>query len=115
LYLVDPVLGALSVKSPTGRDSDVLLAIDFKRCGHTDHARGRWETPKLIPRACIERSELPVGRSTREYDVPACHEERRPEDRLEVVLPDALARIQIPGLKLAKMVGLRARAPRTVE
>jgi hypothetical protein len=32
---------------------------------------------------------------------------------LEVVLPDALARIQVPGLKLAKMIGgSRARSNR---
>src|SRR6185295_17100965 len=114
LYLVDPVLGALSVKSPTGRDSYVLLAIDFKGCGHTNHAGGRREAPQLIPRARVERPEFPVGRSTREYDIPACHQKRRPEDRLEVVLPDALARIQVPGLKLAKMIGgtcARANGP----
>jgi hypothetical protein len=58
LYSVDPVLGALSVKSPTGRDSDVLFAIHFKGCGHTNHAGGRWEAPQLISRAGIERSEL---------------------------------------------------------
>jgi hypothetical protein len=50
----------------------------------------------LIPVARIERPEFPVGRSTREDDVAAGHEKRRPEDGLEVVLPDALARIQVP-------------------
>ncbi len=103
----------MSVKSPTGRDGYVLLAIDFERCGHTNHAGGRWKAPQLVPRARIEGPELPVGRSTREYDIPASHQERRPEDGFEVMLPDALARIQIPCLKLAKMIGgARARANR---
>src|SRR5690348_8164224 len=34
LDLVDPVLNALRIKSPAGRDRDVLLAIDLKRCGN---------------------------------------------------------------------------------
>src|SRR5713226_5464281 len=74
LYLVDPVLNALRIQSPTGRDRYVLLAIDLKGCGNTKHTGGR-----------------------------------REEDGLEVVLPDTLARIQVPGLQLAKMIG-RTRA-----
>src|SRR4029077_20185137 len=63
------------------------------------------EAPQLIPCARVERPELPVGRSTREEQVPSRHQKRRPEDGLEVVLPDALAGIQIPGLKLTEMIG----------
>src|SRR6266852_2375427 len=103
--LVDAVLNALRIKSPTSRDGDVLLAIDFKGRWNTNHARGSREAPELIPRARVERPELPVGRSTREEQVPSRHQKRRPEDGLEVVLPDALAGIQIPGLKLAEMIG----------
>src|SRR4029077_3264026 len=102
---VDPVLNALRIESPTSRDGDVLLAIDFKGCGNTNHAGGRREAPQFIPRVRIERPELPVGRSTRKYQITAGHQERRPEDGLEVVLPDALACIQVPGLKLAEMIG----------
>ena len=80
LYLVYPVLDALGVKSPTGRYGNVLLAIDFKGRGNTDHAGGCREAPKLIPRACIERPELPVRGSACEYDVSACHQERRPKN-----------------------------------
>src|SRR6185437_10062681 len=109
LYLVDPVLNALRIESPTGRDRYVLLAIDLKGCGNTNHAGGRREAPQFIARAGIERPELPVRRATREYQIPARDEQRRPEDGLEVVLPDALARIQVPGLKLAQMIG-RTRA-----
>src|SRR5258708_18553626 len=72
-YLVYPVLDALGIKSPTGRYGNVLLAIDFKGRGNTDHAGGRREAPKLIPRARIERPELPVPGSTREYHVFASH------------------------------------------
>src|SRR4029077_17735461 len=71
---VDPVLNALRIESPTSRDGDVLLAIDFKGCGNTNHACGRREAPQFIPRARIERPELPVGRSTREYQITAGHE-----------------------------------------
>ena len=60
MYLVYPVLDTLGIKSPTGRDGNVLLAIDFKGRGTTDHACGCREAPKLIPRARIERSKLPV-------------------------------------------------------
>src|SRR4029077_21256338 len=95
-YLVDAVLNPLRIQSPTGRDGDVLLAIDFKRRGNTNHAGGRREAPQFIPRASIERPELPVGCSSREYQIPACYQKRRPEDGLEVVLPDALAGIQVP-------------------
>src|SRR6266851_7468029 len=105
LYLVDPVLNALRIQSPTGRDRYVLLAIDLKGCGNTKHTGGRREAPQFISRASIERPELPVGRSTREHHIPASHQQRRKEDGFEVVLPDALARIQVPGLKLAKMIG----------
>jgi hypothetical protein len=77
-YLVYPVLNALGIKSPTGRYGNVLLAIDFKGRGNTDHAGGCREAPKLIPRARIERPEFPVRGSAREYDVSACHQERRP-------------------------------------
>src|SRR4029077_4716420 len=104
-YLVDPVLNALRIKTPTSRDRDVLLAIDFKGRGNTNHAGGRWEAPQLIPRARIERPELPVGRSTREHQIPDCYQERHPKNGLKVVLPDTLAGVQVPGLKLAKMVG----------
>src|SRR5437660_861385 len=55
------------------------------------------------------RPDHPVGRSTREHQIPASHQQRRPEDGFEVVLPDTLARVQVPGLKLAKMIG-RTRA-----
>src|SRR4029077_11220545 len=109
LYLVDPVLNALRIESPTGRDRYVLLAIHLKGGRNTKHAGGRREAPQLIPRASIERPELPVGRSTREHEIPASHQERCEEDGFEVVLPDALARIQVPGLKLAQMIG-RTRA-----
>src|SRR6266404_824181 len=105
LYLVDTVLNALRIKSPTGRDRYVLLAIDLKGCGNTDDAGGRREAPQFIPRASIERPEFPVGRSAREYQIPACYQERRPKDGLEVVLPDTPAGVQVPGLKLAKMIG----------
>src|SRR4029077_3096580 len=102
---VEAVLDAAGIEVPTCGDGDVLLAVDLEGGGHTNHAGGRWEAPQLIPRARIERAELPVGRSTREYDIPARYQERRPEDRFEVVLPDALARIQVPGLELAKVIG----------
>src|SRR5229473_577158 len=102
---VDAVLNALRIKSPTSRDGYVLLAIDFKGRWNTNHARGSREAPKLISCARVERPELPVGRSTGEEQVPSRHQKRRPEDGLEVVLPDALAGIQIPGLKLAEMIG----------
>jgi hypothetical protein len=78
-YLVYPVLDPLGIESPTGRDGNVLLAIDFKGAGNTDHAGGCREVPKRIPRARIERPELPVRGSAREYDVSACHQERRPK------------------------------------
>src|SRR6266404_1123931 len=106
---VDPVLNALRIESPTSRDGDVLLAIDLKGCGNAKHTGGRREAPQFIPRASIERPELPVGRSTRKYQIPARHQKRRPEDGFEVVLPDALACVQVPGLKLAKVIG-RTRA-----
>src|SRR5882724_9633626 len=105
LNFVDPVLNALGIQSPTSRDGYVLLAIDFKGRGNTNHPGGRWKAPELIPRSRIEGPELSVGRSTREYQVPAGDQERRPEDGLKVVLPDPLARIQIPGLKFAKVIG----------
>src|SRR6185312_7562408 len=89
LYLVDPVLNALRIESPTGCDSDVLLAIDLKRCGNANHAGGRREAPQFLPRASIECPELPVGRSTGEAEITARHQKRRPEDGIEVVLPDA--------------------------
>src|SRR4029077_14675941 len=101
LYLVYPVLDSLGIKSPTGRYGNVLLAIDFKGRGNTDHAGGCREAPKLIPRARIERPELPVRSSACEYDVSTCHQERRPKNGLKVVLPHALARIQVPRLKFA--------------
>src|SRR5260221_4100925 len=72
--LVDPVLNALRVESPTGGDGDVLLAIDFKGRGNTNHACGSREAPELIPRARVERPELPIGRSTREEQVPSRHQ-----------------------------------------
>ena len=72
-YLVYPVLDTLGIKSPTGRDGNVLLAIDFKGGGNTDHAGGRREAPELIPRARIKRPEPPVRCPTREYDVSASH------------------------------------------
>src|SRR4029077_7174023 len=99
-YLVDPVLDALGIKSPTGGDGNVLLAIDFKGGGNTDHSSGRREAPELIPRTRIERPELPVRSSTREYNVSASHQERRPKNGLEVVLPHSLAGVQVPRLKL---------------
>src|SRR5882672_4778478 len=103
--LVDPVLNALRVESPTSGDGYVLLAIDFKGRGNANDTGGRREAPKLLSRARIECPELPVGRSTCKQDVSARHQKRRPQNGLEVALPDSPARIQIPGLKLAKMIG----------
>ena len=84
-------MNALRVESPTSGDGYVLFAIDFKGRGNANHARGRREAPKLLSGARIECPELAVGRSTREYDVPARYQKRRPEDGLEIVLPDAPA------------------------
>ena len=92
---VEAVLDAACVEVPACGDGDVLLAVDFERGGHTNRPGGRREAPQLIPRARIECAEPPVRRSTREYDIPARYQERRPQDRFEVVLPDALARIQV--------------------
>src|SRR5882757_2952754 len=100
--LVDPILNALRVESPTSGHGYVLIAIDVKGRRNANHTGGRREAPKLLSCARIECPELPVGRSSRENEVPARHQKRRPEDGLEIVLPDALARIQIPGFKLAK-------------
>src|SRR5580693_5953680 len=72
-YLVDPALHALSIESPARGHSDVLLAIDFKGRRYTDYAGRRREAPELFSRARIERPEFPVGRSTGEYQVPACN------------------------------------------
>src|SRR6266404_6502373 len=109
---VEAVLDAACIEVPACGDGDVLLAVDLEGGGHTNHAGGRREAPQFIPRARIERAELPVGRSTREYQISACNQKRRPQHGLEVVLPNTLARIQIPGLKLAKMIGGTRRANR---
>src|SRR4029077_17477616 len=72
---VEAVLDAACIEVPTCGDGDVLLAVDLEGGGHTNHAGGRREAPQLVPRARIERAELPVGRSTREYDIPARYQE----------------------------------------
>jgi hypothetical protein len=57
---IGEVCSVVGIKSPTGRYSNVLLAIDFKGGGNTDHTGGCREGPKLISRARIERPELPA-------------------------------------------------------
>src|SRR5258705_3121204 len=91
--LVDPVLNALRVESPTSGDGDVLLAVDFEGRGNANHAGGSRGAPKLIPRARVERPELPIRRSTGEEQVSSRDPKWRPRAGISVWLPEALSRM----------------------
>src|SRR5207237_8964011 len=75
-HLVDPVLNALRIKSPTGRVRYVLLAIDLKGCGNANHAGGRREAPQFIPRPRIDSPTHPAARPTLEHNTPATTQRR---------------------------------------
>src|SRR5260370_4531328 len=87
LYLVDPVLNALRIQSPTGRDRYVLLAIDLKGSGHTNHTGGPRQAPQFNSRATIERPQRPGGPSTRRPHIPPSPYERPADARLEAWAP----------------------------
>src|SRR5258708_1362809 len=104
-HLVDAVLNAFGVETPAGSDSDILFAIDLKGSWNSNYSVGCWEAPQLITRAGIERSELSIGGTAGKNYIAARNQERCPKDRLEVVLPNSLASIQVPGLQFPQVIG----------
>src|SRR6202007_1816303 len=92
------------IEVPACGDSDVLLAVDLEGGGNADGAGRQREAPQLIAGAGVARPELPILRAASEQDVPASHQERRPEVRLEIVLPHLFAGVQVPGLQLTHVI-----------
>src|SRR5712664_2610273 len=101
---VQAVLDAARIEVPACGDGDVLLAVDLEGGGNADGAGRQREAPQLVAGAGVERPELPILRPAGEQDVPGGDQQRRPEVRLEIVLPHLLAGVQVPGLQLADVV-----------
>src|SRR5260221_955457 len=101
---VQAVLDPARIEVPACGDGDVLLAVDLEGGGNADGAGRQREAPQLVAGAGVERPELPILRPAREQDVPGGDQQRRPEVRLEIVLPHLLAGVQVPGLQLTDVV-----------
>src|SRR6267378_1758298 len=105
LDLVDAVLQTSRVKIPSRRDGDVLFPIDLEGRWNADRSRGEREAPQLIAGTRVKRSEQSIGSSTSEENVSARDQQGGPQNSLEIVLPDSLAGVQIPGLELSQVIG----------
>src|SRR5258706_1203996 len=105
LDLVDAVLQTSRVEIPARRDGDVLFAIDLEGRWNADRSRGEREAPQLIAGTRVKRSEQSIGSSTSEENVSARDQQGRPQHRLEIVLPDSLAGVQIPRLEFSQVIG----------
>src|SRR6266478_3784892 len=105
LNLVDAVLQTSRVKIPARRDGDVLFPIDLKGYWNADRSRGEREAPQLIAGTRVKRSEQSIGSSPSEENVSARDQQGGPKHRLEIVLPDSLAGVQIPSLEFSQVIG----------
>ena len=59
----------------------------------------------MLTSAGVKRSEQAIRSPAGEQDVPARDQKWRPEERLEIVLPNSLAGVQVPGLKFSQVIG----------
>src|SRR6185503_18486288 len=73
--------------------------------GNADGSRGQRVAPQLSAGTRVKRPEQPIRSATGKEDVSARDQQRGPENRLEVVLPNALAGVEIPGLQFSQVIG----------
>ena len=85
-----------------GLHRDVLHAVDGVRRRHTGAEVVGSKAPQQSPGPGVEGAKVP---SPEEDQAPGRRQDRPTGPGRELVVPDPLARVEVPGLQLADVVG----------